>query len=120
MTAGRSKSEEQKVAEGKIAGFGKALGPFVVAVETTRMLMVLTDANSPGDPTIVANDSFLSLIGYERREVLGKDFNFLLAAEGDAEPFRRAAAAFQGHLRERPGSSLPPQGWRRVLRSRAG
>jgi hypothetical protein len=30
--------------------------------------------------------------------VLGKDFNFLLAAEGDAEPFRRAAAAFKATL----------------------
>jgi PAS domain S-box-containing protein len=98
MTAGRSKSEVQKVAEGKIAGFRKALGPFVVAAETTRMPMVFTDANDPSHPIIFANDSFLSLTGYERREVLGKDFNFLLAAEGDAEPFRRVDAAFRATL----------------------
>jgi PAS domain S-box-containing protein len=59
------------------------------------MPMVFTDATSPGHPIIFANDSFLSFIGYERREVLGKDFNFLLVAEGDAEPFRRAVAAFK-------------------------
>ena len=59
------------------------------------MPMVFTDANVPGNPIIFANDSFLSLTGYERREVLGKNFNFLLAAEGDAEPFRQVDAAFK-------------------------
>ena len=47
MTAVASKSEEQKVAEGKIEGFRKALGPFVVAAETTRMPMVFTDGTNP-------------------------------------------------------------------------
>ena len=77
MTAGRSKSEEQKVArKAKIAGFRKVLGPFVVAAETTRMPMVFTDANDPGHPIIFANDSFLSLTGYERRRCWESDFNF--------------------------------------------
>jgi hypothetical protein len=82
MTAGRSKSEEQKVAEGKIAGFRKALGPFVVAAETTRMPMVFTDANSPGHPIIFANDSLLSSIGYERRDGAGKGFQLSLGSGG--------------------------------------
>jgi PAS domain S-box-containing protein len=41
--------------------------------------MVFTDATKPDNPIIFANDSFLSLIGYDREEVLGKSFNFLMA-----------------------------------------
>ena len=96
MTAVASKSEKQKVAEGTVEGFRKALGPFVVAAETTRMPMVFTDANEPGNPIIFANDSFLSLTGYERWELLGKGFNFLLAADGNAELVRQVDAAFKG------------------------
>jgi PAS domain S-box-containing protein len=96
MTAVASKSEEQKAAEGKIEGFRKALGPFVVAAETTRMPMVFTDANDPGNPIIFANDSFLSLTGYPRWELLGKNFNFLVAADGDADSERQVDAAFKG------------------------
>ena len=63
-----NKSEEQKDAEAEVESFRKDLGPFVVAAETTRMAMVFTDAKEPGHPIIFANDSFLSLIGYERKE----------------------------------------------------
>jgi PAS domain S-box-containing protein len=96
MTAATSKSEEQRVAEGKIEGFRKALGPFVVAAETTRMPMVFTDANDPGHPIIFVNDSFLSLTGYPRWELLGKNFDFLVAVEGDADPGGQVDAAFKG------------------------
>lgn len=96
MRAVASKSEEQKVAESTIEGFRKALGPFVVAAETTRMPMVFTDAKEPGNPIIFANDSFLFLTGYEREEVLGKGFEFLVAADGDAEPVGQVDAAFKG------------------------
>ena len=37
-------SEEQKIAEAEVEGFRQALGPFVVAAETTRMAMVFMDA----------------------------------------------------------------------------
>ena len=96
MTAAASKSEEQKVAEGTIDGFRKALGPFVVAAETTRMPMVFTDAREPGHPIIFANDSLLSLTGYDREEVLGKNFNFLMASDDKVEPVRHVDAAFEG------------------------
>jgi len=56
MTAAANKSEEQKVAEGTIEGFRKALGPFVVAAETTRMPMAFTDAREPGNRIVFAND----------------------------------------------------------------
>jgi PAS domain S-box-containing protein len=96
MTAAASKSEEQKVAEGTIEGFRKALGPFVVAAETTRMPMAFTDAKEPGNRIVFANDSFLSLTGYDRREVLGKNFNFLIGAEGAFEAKSQVEAAFKG------------------------
>ncbi len=72
------KSDEQKGAEAEVESFRKDLGP-VVAAETTRMAMVFTDATEPDNPIIFANDSFLSLTGYGREEVLGKSFNFLMA-----------------------------------------
>ena len=79
-----SKTDEQKDAEAEVESFRKDLGPFVVAAETTRMAMVFTDAKAPGNPLIFANDSFLLLTGYERVEVLGQNFDFLVAPGTDA------------------------------------
>src|ERR1700692_4083014 len=90
------KSDQQKVAEAEVGGFRKDLGPFVVAAETTRMAMVFTDATKPDNPIIFANDSFLSLTGYDREEVLGKSFNFLMAHGDDAEVLTRIKAEFEG------------------------
>ena len=90
------KSDEQKGAEAEVESFRKDLGPFVVAAETTRMAMVFTDATEPDNPIIFANDSFLSLTGYDREEVLGKSFNFLMAHGADAEALTRIKAEFEG------------------------
>jgi putative addiction module CopG family antidote len=72
------KSEEQNAAESEVESFKKELGPFVVAAETTRMAMIFTDANVTGHPIIFANDSFLTLTGCNREEVLGQRFDFLM------------------------------------------
>lgn len=48
------------------------------------MAMVFTDAKASGNPIIFANDSFLALTGYDRNEVLGQSFDFLM--EHVAEP----------------------------------
>jgi PAS domain S-box-containing protein len=90
------KSDEQKGAEAEVESFRDDLGPFVVAAETTRMAMVFTDATEPDNPIIFANDSFLSLTGYDREEVLGKSFNFLMAHVADAEALARIEAEFEG------------------------
>ena len=90
------KSEEQKGAEAEVELFRRNLGPFVVAAEETRMAMVFADATEPQNPIIFANDSFLALTGYDREEVLGKGFNFLLAHAADAEALARIKDAFEG------------------------
>jgi PAS domain S-box-containing protein len=93
-----SKSEEQKGAEAEVESFQEHLGPFVVAAETTRMAMLFTDAKAPDNPIIFANDSFLSLTGYPRKEVLGQKFNFLLANGTDSETSTRVDAEFEGKV----------------------
>jgi PAS domain S-box-containing protein len=90
------KSEGQKAAEAEVDGFRKDLGPFVVAGETTRMAMVFADAKAADNPIIFANDAFLSLTGYDRKEVLGQSFNFLMAQAADAEALAKIATEFEG------------------------
>jgi hypothetical protein len=58
------------------------------------MARVFTDATKPDNPIIFANDSFLSWTAYE--EVLGKNFNFLMAHGPDAEALTRIEAEFEG------------------------
>lgn len=90
-----SKSDEQRDAEANVEGFEEKLGPFVVAAETTRMAMVFADARQLGNPIIFANDSFLSLTGYDRKEILAQNFNFLMAHVADAEALARIKAEFE-------------------------
>jgi PAS domain S-box-containing protein len=90
------KTEAQKGAEAEVEVFRKNLGPFVVAAETTRMAMAFMDATEKQNPIIFANDSFLALTGYERNEVLGKSFNFLLSHGADAEALARIKSEFEG------------------------
>ena len=92
-----NKSNEQKVAEAEVDSFRKNLGPFVVAAETTRMAMVFADAKESNNPIIFANDSFLSLTGYNREEVLGQSFNFLMAHGADAEALAQIETEFKGN-----------------------
>ena len=92
------KSGEQKAAESDVKDFHDDLGPFVVAAETTRMAMVFTDAKASGNPIIFANDSFLSLTGYGRKEVLGQSFNFLMARGATPDALKAIEDAFAGQI----------------------
>jgi PAS domain S-box-containing protein len=96
MPSEENKSKEQKAAESEVESFRKDLGPFVVAAETTRMAMVFMDAKEPNHPLIFANDSFLSLTGFDREEVLGQSFDFLMARPADPEALAQVEAAFAG------------------------
>ena len=91
-----NKSEEQQTAEAEVESFRQDLGPFVVAAETTRMAMVFTDAKEPDHPIIFANDAFLCLTGYDRKEVLGHSFNFLMARGADPKALAQVEVAFEG------------------------
>lgn len=97
MSAIKTKDNEQKRAEREVESFRKNRGPFVVAAETTRMAMVFTDAMEPDHPIIFANDAFLLLTGYEREEVLGHSFKFLMARGADPEALAEIEAAFNGN-----------------------
>ena len=96
MSSEENKSKEQQAAESEVESFRKDLGPFVVAAETTRMAMVFTDAKEANHPLIFANDSFLSLAGYDRKEVLGQSFDFLMGRPVDPTALAQVEAAFAG------------------------
>jgi PAS domain S-box-containing protein len=87
---------EQRAAEIDVDSFRKELGPFVVAAETTRMAMVFTDAKVPGNPIIFANKSFLTLTKYDRAEVLGHSFDFLMAQGADPDALAVIEGKFKG------------------------
>jgi PAS domain S-box-containing protein len=114
MSAIENKSREQEVAEADVEDHRKELGPFVVAAETTRMAMVFTDARDPYNPIVFANDSFLTLSGFNRAELLGQRFNSLLARGDDSDVIAKVNAAFKDssdtdpeiHLRRKDGSEF--------------
>ncbi|HEY7810261.1 MAG TPA: ATP-binding protein [Allosphingosinicella sp.] len=68
----------QDAAEERVDLFRRALGPFVVAAENTRMAMIFTDATMERHPVVFANDSFLSLTGFRREDILGHGIAYLL------------------------------------------
>jgi PAS domain S-box-containing protein len=48
-----------------------------IAVERTRMPMVVTDPRQPDNPIVMANKAFLELTGYTAEEVLGRNCRLL-------------------------------------------
>lgn len=66
-----------------------------IAVERTRMPMVITDPRLPDNPIVLANKAFLELTGYSANELLGRNCR-LLQGEGTSpaavEAIRQAIA----------------------------
>ena len=93
---------DQRMAEERIAVFQQNGGPFVAAVEATRMPMVVTDATVDGNPIVYANQSFIDLFGYTREEILGQNYFFLAGTNTDAavEQNIRAALTAQEPLNQ--------------------
>lgn len=96
-TSARTRSEtgiEKLRAEG---------GVFVDAVRATRMPMVLTDPNLPGNPVVFANEAFLKLSGYSMEDVLGQQPHFMNGPDTDpkdAARFREMIRCEQDELLE--------------------
>lgn len=73
----------------------------LVAVERTRMPMVVTDPRQHDDPIVLANQAFLDLTGYSADEVIGRNCRFLQGrdtAPSDVEQIRRCLAADEDHI----------------------
>lgn len=68
-------------------------GPFVAAVQATRVPMVVTDPQITGNPIIYANGAFTRLCGYEQDDVLGQDYFFFIGVHASPEVADRVLAA---------------------------
>jgi PAS domain S-box-containing protein len=55
----------------------------LIAVERTRMPMVVSDPRLPDNPIVLANNAFLELSGYSAEEVLGRNCLFLQGSDTD-------------------------------------
>jgi len=57
----------------------------IVALERTRMPIVITDPRQPDNPIVLANEAFLDLTGYAADEVIGRNCRFLQGPASDPE-----------------------------------
>ncbi|GEO39146.1 PAS domain S-box-containing protein [Skermanella aerolata] len=89
-------------------------GLFVEAVEATRMPMAVSDPTVTGNPIIYVNAAFLELCGYERDEVLGQNYLFLVSERADADVARRIDAAMAAHRQINEDILLQVKNGRRV------
>ena len=110
--------DDKRLYSGKedVESFEHSGGPFVTVAERTRMPIVFSDPNLPGNPIVFANDSFLALCGYERDEVLGQNYHFLMGPDSDPAARAQIRCRVSRRLwRHVPGGLLLSQGRRHVL-----
>lgn len=67
--------------------------PYAAAIRATRMPIVITDARLADNPIVFANDAFLTLTGYSRDEVIGRNCRFLQGPETNRADVARIANA---------------------------
>lgn len=70
--------------------------------ERAPVALTLADAQQPDAPLVVANSSFLSMVGYARDEVIGRNCRFL---QGDLDN-RSARAEVRACLEERSSTQI--------------
>ncbi|TDH58490.1 PAS domain-containing protein [Dankookia rubra] len=90
--------EGQAAAERVLCDIEARNGPFVAAVQATRVPMVVTDPRIAGNPIIYANDAFVRMCGYKQADVLGQDYFFLLGEHASPEVAGRVEAAIAAGL----------------------
>ncbi len=90
----RSRDREAQTAGRRdIADLMRRGGPFVEAVEVTRMPMVVTDAQRPGNPILYVNPAFLRMLGRGPDEVVGHGFTAIACEHAAPEVRARIEAA---------------------------
>ncbi|WP_261401605.1 PAS domain-containing protein [Chenggangzhangella methanolivorans] len=67
--------------------------PYGAAIRSTRMPIVICDATLDDCPIVFANDAFVSLSGYPREEIIGRNCRFLQGPETDRAEVARVSQA---------------------------
>jgi two-component system sensor kinase FixL len=83
-------------ADAEVEQFRRALGPFVMAAEVTRMAMIFTSASAPDNPVVFANDAFLKMTGFTYPELVGKPFGAIIAEGAALGLSLKVNAEFEG------------------------
>jgi len=68
----------------------------LVAVERTRMPMVVTDPRQDDNPIVLANQAFLDLTGYAADEVIGRNCRFLQGPDTSPDAIERVRHGLEG------------------------
>ncbi|KQP86566.1 histidine kinase [Methylobacterium sp. Leaf113] len=69
--------------------------PFAAAVRATRMPMVITDPQQADNPIVYVNDAFVTLTGYARDEIVGRNCRFLQGPETNLADVARVREAIE-------------------------
>jgi PAS domain S-box-containing protein len=67
------------------------------ALDATRNGIVITDPTQPDNPVVDINPAFTDLTGYERSEVIGRNFRFLQGPDTDPQAVARIRHALASH-----------------------
>ena len=81
--------------DAEIASTVAGSDPFAAAVRATRMPMVITDPRLTDNPIVYVNDAFVTLTGYARDEIIGRNCRFLQGPETNAEDVARVRDAIE-------------------------
>ena len=74
----------------------------IKALGATGSPVTITDARLPDNPIVYCNDAFLTLTGYDREEIIGKNCRFLQGIDTD----RRKVAELKQLIDARKDSSV--------------
>jgi hypothetical protein len=97
------------MAEERMIPFQTGGGPFVAAVEATRVPMVITDPTMDGDPIVYVNEAFINVFDKARDKALSQ--NYFLRVETKMDPDTENIPA--ANTAEQPLNQERLQGWRR-------